>query len=291
MTDRRLLRSNGRVAHVSLRGQVEAERFVEGERMMCKVGGASISATPDGRNERQMLMGEAFMVLEKPDDTYFGWAFGFAAKDGYAGYVPFDDLTDWREPTHRVSVRATLGLESPDIKDNVIATTLCFGDRIVVDETHEGWCRHTASREIWVPERHLSPVATYETSMVEVARLFLGVPYRWGGNSARGIDCSGLVQAVRHACGLACPGDSDMQEAMPGEQLSEGAALEPGDLIFWKGHVAMATGPKTMIHANGHHMMVVEEPIAPAIVRIAAKDAGPVTSRLRPDPVLFQPVV
>ena len=105
----------------------------------------------------------------------------------------------------------------------------------------------------------------------------------WAGNSGFGIDCSGLVQVAMGAGGLACAPDSDLQAAMPGEHLVEDAVLEPGDLIFWKGHVAMATGPEMMIHANAHHMMVVEEEIGSAIARIAATDTGPVTLRLRPE--------
>jgi len=90
------------------------------------------------------------------------------------------------------------------------------------------------------------------------------------------------VQAAFHACGFACPGDGDLQEAMPGAQLGDDAAHVSGDLIFWNGHLAMTSGPDTLIHANAHHMNTVEEPINEAIVRIAKSDTGPVTSRLRP---------
>ena len=108
---------------------------------------------------------------------------------------------------------------------------------------------------------------------------FLGHAYVWGGNSGRGIDCSGLVQAALLACGIPCPGDSDLQEAMPGTVPDTPA---PGDLIFWKGHVAMVSGENAIIHANAHHMAVVEEPMDEAIARIGASDTGPVTSMLRP---------
>jgi len=125
-------------------------------------------------------------------------------------------------------------------------------------------------------------VSKHARDPIEVARLFLGTPYLWGGNSGRGIDCSGLVQAAFHDCGFACPGDSDLQEAMPGERLGEDVELVSGDLIFWRGHVALVAGQDMLIHTNAHHMNTVEEPVADAVARIAASDTGPVTSRLRP---------
>ena len=46
--------------------------------------------------------------------------------------------------------------------------------------------------------------------------------------------------------------------------------LGRGDLVFWKGHVGIMTDGKTLLHANGHHMMVVAEPLSAAVDRIAA---------------------
>ena len=62
---------------------------------------------------------------------------------------------------------------------------------------------------------------------------------------------------------------------MPGERLSETDTLNAGDLVFWNGHVAIASGDGTLIHANAHHMSVVEEPVATVVARIASTDTGP----------------
>jgi cell wall-associated NlpC family hydrolase len=128
---------------------------------------------------------------------------------------------------------------------------------------------------------HLRPLGDRLDDQVAVARLFLGTPYLWGGNGPAGIDCSGLVQAARRACGLPCPADSDLQRAMPSRDVAPGDEC-PGDLICWKGHVALVSEPGAIIHANAHHMAVAEEPLPRAEARIAAK-GDPVLRRLRPD--------
>jgi cell wall-associated NlpC family hydrolase len=104
---------------------------------------------------------------------------------------------------------------------------------------------------------------------VAVAEQFLGVPYLWGGKTSLGLDCSGLVQVSLQAAGIACPRDSDLQELALGK-LSSLASLRRGDLLFWKGHVAIARDPETLIHANAYHMMVAIEPPMDAIARINA---------------------
>ena len=111
---------------------------------------------------------------------------------------------------------------------------------------------------------HLSPLARNEPDFVAVAERFVGTPYLWGGKSSLGIDCSGLVQVSLDAAGIGCPRDSDMQEAALGRLLeaAERKKLQRGDLLFWKGHVAIARDAETIVHANAHHMATVIEKTA-----------------------------
>ncbi|MEZ5885456.1 MAG: NlpC/P60 family protein [Paracoccaceae bacterium] len=261
MTDRRILPANGRVAHVSLRGQVEAATFVEGEwaRVMAPV--ADLLARPGGPRDRQVLRGDRLMVLERTE----GHAFVQAARDGYCGYVAETALGPDHAVTHWVSAPATHLYPAADIKRPEIAS-LSFGARLDI-AGEEGRFARTADGH-HVPRVHLREIGAPLDDPAAVALLFLGTPYLWGGNSRGGIDCSGLVQAALLACGHDCPGDSDLQWQSVGRPLGEGTPLRRGDLLFWRGHVAMAIDGETMIHANAHAMAVTLEPIGAARERI-----------------------
>ncbi len=141
--------------------------------------------------------------------------------------------------------------------------------------------RCTRVQTAFVPAQHLRPLDEPDSDPAAVAQRFTGTPYHWGGNSGFGIDCSGLVQAACLACGVACPGDSDQQEARLGQPLPGGTQPERNDLLFWKGHVALVVSDSALIHANAHHMAVTCEDIDTALARIEKQGDGLVTSHKR----------
>ncbi|NEW97280.1 NlpC/P60 family protein [Rhodopseudomonas sp. BR0G17] len=269
MADRRLTPARPDLAAKHLEGQVTAARFVEGEVFEVSYGVAPVRREPfsGAMLETEALKGERVTVYDRTEE---GWAWGQLMTDGYVGWLP--DLALYRpaaEPTHKVTALRTFAFHGPSIKLPP-AETLPLGARLAIVRedasfavTQEGW---------HVPRRHVAPLADVEADFVAVAERFVGTPYLWGGRSSLGIDCSGLVQTALAACGIAAPRDSDMQEAALGTPVSldQQAALKRGDLLFWKGHVAIARDAASIVHANAYHMATAIEPTQQAIARIAA---------------------
>lgn len=227
---------------------------------------------PDAEQLTQLLFGEDFAVLETAGD----YAFGQSGRDGYVGWADHAGLSaPPLEPTHRITALRSYAFSEPRLKSAPVG--LYALNALVTIEAEAGpWRR--AARAGWFYADHLAPVGErFETDPAGVALRFLNAPYQWGGRESLGLDCSGLVQQALHACGLACPRDSDMQRAL-------GVAIDPGpgldglrrnDLVFWRGHVGIMLDAETLLHANAHHMAVTAEPLAPAMMRIEEAGSGP----------------
>jgi cell wall-associated NlpC family hydrolase len=231
---------------------------------------AALCREPMGARDRQLIHGDPVTVLNEAA----GWSYVRSEKDGYVGHVETRHLGPVEEATHKVIAPATHAYAAADLKSGEVAA-LTFGSRLRVTG---GTDRFAETPIGFVPRVHLVPVDHQESDPAAVAARFLGTPYLWGGNSRAGIDCSGLVQAALLACGIPCPGDSDMQQALGVD--ATGNWLR-NDLLFWKGHVALVGDPATMIHANAHAMAVTYEPIEAALARIEAAGDGPLTAHRR----------
>jgi cell wall-associated NlpC family hydrolase len=279
--DPRITPARRDLAAKHLAGVVDASRFVEGKAYEIGTALAPVrnAPAPTAPLLTEALKGERITIYDIGED---GWAWGQLAGDGYVGFVPASALCEpGPSATHKVSALRTFVFPGPSIKLPPLET-LSFGCRLAVARMEEPFAI-TASGG-YVPALHLAPVETKESDFVAIAERFLGTPYLWGGKSSLGIDCSGLVQLALAACGIACPRDTDMQEPVLGSARPHAPEqLRRGDLVFWKGHVAIVRDEATFVHANSHHMAVAFEPIAPAIARIRAI-AGEVTSVRRLSP-------
>ncbi len=266
--DKRLNAYRPDLADARLKGLVTAKSFTEGRLMQVSEPLISIRSAPrfDARQLTQALLGEYVRVF----DVQEGWAFVQLERDRYVGFAASDALTlEIAEPTHLVSVPSTFLYPAPDLKTQpVIVATL--NAAVTVTGGDEKFAQISNGHFVYAP--HTKPIGEFHTDFVAVAEMFRHVPYYWGGKSAHGLDCSGLLQLSLEACGIGCMRDSDMQEENIGERLpvNDLDHLMRGDMVFWDGHVGIMTGRQTLLHANGHHMLTLAEPLRHAIDRIAA---------------------
>jgi cell wall-associated NlpC family hydrolase len=275
--DPRLTPARPDLAAKKLSGVVTAERFVDGETYEVSAPLAPVRKAPsnDAELQTEALKGEHVTVYDMKDD----WAWGQLAGDGYVGYLPAGALVPpGPAATHKVAVLRTFMFPGPSIKLPPFEA-LSFGCQLAITRIEEDFA--VTAPGGYVPVVHLAPIASQETDFVDVAERFLGTPYLWGGKSSLGIDCSGLSQLALTACGVACPRDTDMQEKALGHALSappDPAQLRRGDIIFWKGHLAIVRDAASVVHANAsRNMAVAIEPTADAIARIRIA-SGDITS-------------
>ncbi|MFZ1469724.1 MAG: NlpC/P60 family protein [Paracoccaceae bacterium] len=270
--DRRLTPFSGRIAHASLQGRLDAP-LTDGTAATITAPLADLLTRPNGPRDRQMLYGDAVTVIDRDQ----GFAFVMAAKDGFCGWVAEAALGPASTPTHRIASAATHLYSGPKVQA-AQHHPLYLNSRVTVTGADGTWA---ITQQGYIPASHLAPLDQPAADPVQVAEMLLNTPYLWGGNSAAGIDCSGLVQAALMAAGITCPGDSDLQQIV-GTAIPDAVPLQRGDLVFWNGHVALMTAPDRIIHANGKTMSVAYEPLAKALARIEAQGEGPLTARRRP---------
>lgn len=268
------------LAALHLEGVVAAPRYVQGTQWEIVAPSAPLRQEPrnDARLLSEALLGETFTVL----DEHEGWAWGQLSTDGYVGYLAAGALgASTPEKTHWVRALRTYIYPEPDLKTPP-AGLVSLGTQVSIGATKDKYLEVPGQGYIFAS--HLAAIGDFASDFVAVAEEFIGTPYLWGGRTSLGLDCSALIQLSLAATGVACPRDSDMQEAALGFEVAKTCLakdlpgdLRCGDLVYWRGHTGVMLDSARLLHANGLHMAVAIEPLAQAVARIEPQD-GPITS-------------
>ena len=217
--------------------------------------------------EQVRILGEhATWFYVQGEDQYFGWipegsapAMSTYGRDRFVVAVLLADLHERPDPVSPVVGHIPAGTDIPPVRYQIDEGGSI---RDVAGPDYEGWqrvgLRGNGPRgpqlgfvapddlvEVAALPHHYPTAADY----LKTAESFIGVPYLWGGTTALGLDCSGLVQQVYRLNGVALPRDAD-QQAMLGRKVEQARA---GDLMFFGAegvtHVALATSATEFIHA------------------------------------------
>ena len=106
-----------------------------------------------------------------------------------------------------------------------------------------------------------------EKNFIKVFKKFLNIKYIWGGKAYKGIDCSALLQIFFFYNNSFYPRDTKDQIKYSKQKFKK-KKFKRGNIIFWRGHVAMCLNSKQLIHAYGPEKKVIIMPITKTIERI-----------------------
>ncbi|HEX9791310.1 MAG TPA: NlpC/P60 family protein [Kiloniellales bacterium] len=276
--DPRLHAYRADLAATSLRDQVSASRYVAGKPAQVVRGVADVRRRPEAAAplDTQFLCGEQVTVYDEAD----GWAWAQNAADGYVGYVQSSVLgAEIHAPTHSVAVLRTFLYPEPNIKTPPV-DCLSMSSPVTVAGTKDRFSEVRLAKPGaggWIYSTHLAAPSAVARDHLETARQFLWAPYLWGGKSSLGLDCSALIQIALNRAGIPCPRDSYMQATTVGSPVpfdTHDYTQRRGDLIYFPGHVAIATDETMVLSPNGHAMLVTIEPLADLLGRVHAESGG-----------------
>ena len=188
----------------------------------------------------QMLYGDSFSVSKKTQR----WLKIKIKEDNYKGYIRRKNFSHYIKPTHKVNILRSKIYNHPNKKK---INELSFGSKIKITNSKKNFCKFFRG---WISKNDIKPITFKQKDLFKKITLFKNIKYKWGGKSFRGIDCSGLVQVCLNFNNIFCPRDAKDQVKYFKRDINL-RKIKKNDILFWKGHVAVALSKKQLIHAYG----------------------------------------
>ena len=189
----------------------------------------------------QIIYGESFSIFKKRGK----WLKIKIMEDNYKGYIQNKKFIDYLKPTHKVCKLSANVYQFPNklVKIN----ELSFGSKIKVIDKKNKLLKFTKG---WIDQKDVKLITFNEKNFFKKIVLFKNIKYKWGGKSFKGIDCSALIQICLNFNNQFCPRDTKDQVKYFKKNIKLNK-IKKNDIIYWKGHVAVALSKKKLIHAYG----------------------------------------
>ena len=205
----------------------------------------------------QLLYGEKFKILSKKKKflkikTHY---------DNYIGYIKLSKFTKSFKETNKVSVLKSRILTSPN---NLKKTKkfLPFASKIQIIKKKNNFVMFEKNK--WLKVKDINPINRKNKNIIKILKLFLNCKYKWGGKTFNGIDCSALIQLIYKFNNKFFPRDTIDQIRFK-KGVGKKKSFKKGDIIYWKGHVAICINSRKLIHAYGPRKKVLIMPIKKTI--------------------------
>ena len=206
----------------------------------------------------QIIYGEKFKILSKNKN----WIKIKTLFDNYKGFIKNSNYIDKFNPNYKVSAIKARIFKKPGIRTN---NWLPFASKLSVLEKNKNYMKIEKNK--WVKKTDIKKLNHKEKNFIKIFKKFLNVKYVWGGKTFKGIDCSALLQIFFYYNNSFYPRDTKDQIKFTKKNLKK-RKFKKGDIIFWKGHVAICLNSKQLIHAYGPEKKVIIMPIIETINRI-----------------------
>ncbi len=207
----------------------------------------------------QLIYGDRFKIIKKEEK----WLKIKNQEDSYKGFIKKNNFPLNEKSTHKVSVLKANLYSKPNIRYK-IKKKLSFGSKIKVLRKKDNFYKFD---NFWIIKKDLKNISYKSKDIFKDVKKFINIKYKWGGKHFSGVDCSGLVQLFINFNNRFCPRDTKDQVRYFKRKIKI-KKIKKNDLIFWKGHVAIAISKNNLIHAYGPLKKTIVMPIKKTIDRI-----------------------